>query len=129
MALALGTETGSVVNHVMSHKSATNPEPRIGMGATLLGWTDRYAGTITDLTGGILTVQEDRATRTDTNGASDDQAYSYECNPNGALHHFEQRGEEWVPVQWNDRTRRWNKHPSGYPVKVGVRDQFYDFSY
>lgn len=129
MTLALGTETGSVVNHVLSRQTKGQSDPKVGMGATLLGWTDRYAGTIIDVTGNIVTVQEDRAKRTNSKGMSDDQTYVYEGNPDGAQHHYQLRDSEWVPVQWNDRTRDWNKSPSGYPIKIGVRDQFHDFTY
>lgn len=128
MALALGKEPGSVVNHALI-QTADQPEPKVGMGATLLGWTDRYAATMTDLTGDILTVQTDRATRTDANGMSENQAYSYEPDPDGTLHHFQRRDDEWVPVQWNDRTRCWVDHDAGYPLRIGVRDHYYDFSY
>ncbi|MGL5691048.1 MAG: hypothetical protein ACRDD8_09530 [Bacteroidales bacterium] len=37
-ALKLGTETGSLVNHLMSHVKST---PKVGEGATMLQWSDR----------------------------------------------------------------------------------------
>ena len=43
----LGTETGSVMNHLMSRMVRGEPAPRVGMGATLLSWTDRHAATVT----------------------------------------------------------------------------------
>ena len=43
--MKLGSETGSLVNHLMS--SSSNTEPNIGTPATLLSWTDRSAATVT----------------------------------------------------------------------------------
>jgi hypothetical protein len=55
--MKLGSETGSLVNHLMSSRS--NTEPNIGTPATLLSWTDRSAATVTKVfekngRGGIL---------------------------------------------------------------------------
>lgn len=129
MALALASQTGSIVNHAMSRQTKDQPEPRVGMGVTLLGWTDRYAGTITEIADQIITVQEDRATRTDSNGASERQAYSYERDPKGLAYHYRFRDGAWQSVQFNERTKTWTAKPGGYGLKIGCRDHFYDFSY
>lgn len=39
MTMKLGTQTGSLINHIMSTAKARTPE--IGEGATILAWTDR----------------------------------------------------------------------------------------
>lgn len=39
--MKLGSETGSLVNHLMS--TSSNDEPNIGTPATLLSWSDRAA--------------------------------------------------------------------------------------
>ena len=45
--LRLGTETGSLVNHVWSRTRPVGPEDVCeGMGATFLSWTDRHAATV-----------------------------------------------------------------------------------
>jgi hypothetical protein len=41
----LGTQTGSLTNHLYSRIKLPS-EVKVGDGATLLGWTDRYAGTV-----------------------------------------------------------------------------------
>lgn len=41
------TETASLVNHLDSRAVIGQPVPVVGMGATLLSWTDRHAATIT----------------------------------------------------------------------------------
>src|ERR1700734_2303534 len=74
--LKAGTETGSLVNHMMSLSKLMTPE--IGMGATILCWTDRHAATITHVTPKTITVARDIATRVDSNGMSECQKYRYE---------------------------------------------------
>jgi hypothetical protein len=53
------------------------------MGATVLMYSDRHAGTIVEVCGKRLMWQADTASRTDKNGVSDAQSYSYERNPKG----------------------------------------------
>ena len=66
-------ETGSLVNHLMGRTAA--PTPTIGMGATILGYTDRHAATIVDVskTGKVVWIRQDKATRIDSNGMSEAQ--------------------------------------------------------
>ena len=128
MALILGTQTASAVNHVLSRRTQGQPEPEVGMGATLLGWTDRYAATIIEVEGTIITVQEDLSERTDGNGASEDQTYSHESDPDGMTHHYRLRDGAWEAVQRNERTGRWSRR-DGYGLVLGVRQHYYDFSY
>lgn len=48
--MKLGTQTGSVINHLHSRAVIGEPTPVVGMGVTILGWTDRHAGTIYSVT-------------------------------------------------------------------------------
>jgi len=128
MALALGEQTGSMMNNIMSRQTKGQPEPVVGMGATLLGWTDRYAATVIAVAGGVVTVQEDHAVRSDANGMSDAQDYTYSRNPEGLTYHFRFRDGAWEAVEFNDRTKRWNKR-DGYGLKIGVRSHYYDYSF
>ena len=76
--LKLGTETGSLINHLYS-RSAQTGEIAVGVGATILSWSDRKACTIIEVVankaGEIIEfrAQSDKATRTDKNGMSDAQ--------------------------------------------------------
>ena len=78
--MKLGTETGSMMNHLMVN--ANHPKPVVGMGATMCSWSDRTAATIVAVTPKTITVKCDKATRTDKNGMSDCQTYSYTPDPN-----------------------------------------------
>ena len=124
--MKLGTETVSVVNHIYSQ-----PEPEIGMGATVLSWTDRYAATVTawDARKGIIIVQADKATRTDLNGMSESQTYAYESNPDGPTYTFRLGPTGiWTEVVWNATTRRWDK-VKALRLRLGERRHYHDFSF
>lgn len=128
--MKLGTETGSFTNHIYSRATKGQPEPEVGMGCTLLQWSDRQAATIIAIENGILTVQEDHAKRIDQNGMSEDQDYEYAPNPDGATYHFRfGKSEKWELVHQNERTGRWNKSESGAGLLIGQRRQYHDFSF
>lgn len=113
--MKLGKETGSLVNHVMT--SSMHAEPKVGDGATLCGWSDRYAGTIIAVSETEIQVREDRAIRTDNNGLSECQSYRYEPNPKGAVHVFRRNKKgEW-------------KSKIGFGLMVGGRNAYHDFSF
>jgi hypothetical protein len=111
------TQYGSVFNHLMGQ--CAQPIPEIGMGVTLLSWSDRHAATIVDIVryknGNIdyIVVQDDTAIRTDTNGMSDAQTYRYERNPNGST----QR------IKRNRRTGRYSN------ILLNHREEYYDYSF
>lgn len=49
-----------------------------------MGWTDRHPYTVVEvISPKKIVVQEDTATRTDSNGMSDSQSYTYAANPDG----------------------------------------------
>jgi hypothetical protein len=116
MVMKAGRDTGSLINHMMSYGSGVKPE--VGMGATILCWTDRHAGTIVKVTPSQVHVQHDKATRVDKNGMSEAQEYRYEADPNGSVEVF-----------------RWSKKKNGYRnaagngLLVGRREGYYDFSF
>lgn len=129
MALELSTQTGSIMNHMMSRQTQNQPIPTVGMGATLLGWTDRYAATIIAVTDQIITVREDRAIRTDSNGASEMQEYTYKPDPDGRVFHYKFIDGAWHQVRINERTNHWMTQEGGYGLMIGHRDHYYDYSF
>jgi hypothetical protein len=118
--MKLGIDTNSFVNWVMSNQKDVQ-EVTIGMGGTVLMWTDRKPVTVIEIIplkykNGIraVVVQEDTATRTDKNGMSDCQSYEFTRNPNG-------------------RTYTFNKTKAGFrgelgQLKLGKRDAYHDYS-
>lgn len=130
--MKLGTETGSVTNHLMSRMTLGQPEPKVGMGATVLAWTDRYAATIIDvksIRGKVyITVQTDEATLTSGNILSEDQEYTYRRNEYGYIHHFLMRNNKWQEMEFNANSGRW-RMKSGYGLQIGYRQEYSDPSF
>jgi hypothetical protein len=96
------------------------PEPQIGMSATIQHWSDRSATTIVQIThnGKRIVLQRDKATRTDQNGMSESQEYSYERD---------EKGELFFATKRKDGTFRLVGRKT--IVSLGVRDEYYDFSF
>ena len=115
-------QTASLVNQIYSYSS--NSMPTIGMGATILGWTDRHAATVVEVSksGRAVTVQKDKATRTDNLGMSDCQSYSYSPNPEGSKQTFTLRKNgRWV--------HEGSAMGSGSTLSLGHRNHYYDYSF
>ena len=131
--MKLGTQTGSLTNHILSRATIGQPVPVVGMGATILCWTDRKPATIVAVdarkSGTIVTVQEDVAKRADENGLSEDQTYTFTANPNARKITFRQaKGGGWQEVTFNAATKRWNA-VEGHGLRIGERDKYHDFSF
>ena len=114
--------TNSLINNIYAHNPDATPE--VGMGATVCWSSDRHAATIVEVSadGETLVVQRDIATRTDSNGMSDCQSYSYEPNPEAAVDTFTRR-KNGKYVRKDEST----KH--GVVLMVGIRDNHFDYSF
>jgi hypothetical protein len=123
--------TGSLINHLYSISTKNEPEPFVGMPATLLSWTDRDPCTVIEVNmkGRYIVVQEDDYRRTDSNGLSDSQSYEYTINPNGSTRIFRKnkRGE-WVLHYVNSETKRLVQS-RGCNLLLGRREKYHDFSF
>lgn len=117
------THTGSLINLVSGN--ARYPEPKIGMGATILRWTDRDAATVVAVSasGKQVTVQQDKATRTDNLGMTDSgQTYTYEADTNAPKRIYTLRKNgAWV--------LKGDTLQGGERLAIGRRDTYYDFSF
>lgn len=117
--MKLGSETGSLVNHVMADNRTVAELVKPGDGATLLLWSDRHAYTVVEVLPGKVGACRDRAIRNDDHGMSDSQEYRYERNPDS--------GVEWFKLHKDGRY-----HSGGIkgPVLIiGYRDHYFDFSF
>lgn len=114
--------TDSLMNAVLSDRR--NPVPAIGMGATMLLWTDRHAATIVAVSdsGKSVTVQRDIARRTDSDGPCEVQGYTYEANPEAPKEKFTlRRSGRWV--------RMGEPEKSGTVLVLGMRNEYHDPSF
>ncbi len=129
--MKLGSQTGSLTNHLYSRMTIGQPVPTVGMGATILSWTDRHAGTIVEVikNGQYIAVIEDDAKRIDKNGMSEMQEYEYTARLDGHKQWFKQEKDgRWVGVSRNPDTRRFKKNGVG-GLRIGVRDSYHDYSF
>lgn len=119
--MKLGTQTGSLVNHVIS--LVKSPRPEVGMGATLLMWTDRKAYTVIGVSpsGKTLLAQRDKAIRTDSNGMSEAQSYRFEPDPAAE--------KETYTLRANGEWHRVGESSKGATLVLGHRAAYHDFSF
>lgn len=114
--MKLGTETASMTNYLLSG-IVGEPVPEVGMGCTILRWTDREAATIIKVTPTQVHVQEDKAVRVDTNGMSELQEYTY-------------TPDTTAPVQVFRKTKRgWCAAGGGNALHIGDRRKYHDYSF
>lgn len=110
---------GNLMNQLASN--SPNPVPEVGMGATALYWSDRRAGTVVAVKGKRLVWKEDKATRTDSNGMSDCQSYSYAPDPEAQ--------EEVFTLRKNGKWVREGDSMNGTCLGLGYRRTYYDYSF
>ena len=129
--MKIGSQTNSLVNHVLSRAVIGQPEPKIGMGATLLCWTDREPATIIGVFKHVkmVKVQTDNYRRTDSNGLSESQTYEYTPNHSGSVHTFRQnKNGGWDEVYLHPETNRYRK-TGGHGLRIGERSAYRDPSF
>jgi hypothetical protein len=111
--------TGSFVNLVAG--TSRYPAPEIGMGATILMYTDRHAATIVEVRHNMVFVRQDRATLKGST-MSESQEYHYEPNPEAALRCFTlRRNGAWV--------EQGTEMKSGTRLAIGHREEYSDPSF
>lgn len=121
---ALGTN--SLTNAILV--ASPQPKPEVGMGATIVMWTDLYACTIVSVQSvrgrpgaKSIYIQRDIATRTDSNGMSKSQDYAYAPDPDAKVEVF--------TLRKTGRYVRRGERINGTHLVVGERDHFIDPSF
>lgn len=125
----IGSQTGSLINHLYSRMTINEPEPTVGMGVTMLGWTDREAGTIVEVNmkKRYIAVTDDHAKRIDNNGMSESQEYEYTSDFMGYRHYYRKdRKGEWRRCFYNDNQRLVFGRGG---LILGQRNKYHDFSF
>lgn len=122
--MKLGSETGSVMNHLMSRDG--NRLPVVGEGATELMWTDRHAYFVNSVSEDQkrCVIEKAKPIRTDDNGMSEAQSYRFERTGYETELRF-----KWG--KWRYRGKdAWNNN-KWYPINIqfGYMDEYYDFSF
>lgn len=131
--MKLGTQTGSLVNHVMTHNTKGD-KPEVGMGVTFFSWSDRDAGTIhavrTEGMWEYIEISRDNAKMVAGSEMSEEQDYEFTPNPDGYRMTFRRKlgTEDWVYVIQRESTGRWVKG-GDKPIRLGARDKYRDPSF
>jgi hypothetical protein len=112
--------TGSMMNHLMGNSTPATPE--VGMGATQLCGSDRHAYTVIEvLSPKKIRVQADKATRTDKNGMSEQQKYTFAPNPEGSVVTLTLRKNGcWIAQ---------GESIKGIRYALGYRSEYHDYSF
>jgi len=110
-------EFGSFNNMMMANSKPVE-SPKVGDGATILSWSDRTPATVVFVSenGKTIHIQEDNAVRTDSNGMSECQSYSFTANPS-------------APIQVVRLTKKGWKIVKGSRILVGSRSKYHDYSF
>lgn len=112
--------TASFINTLIGNSPP--PIPEVGLGATELLYSDRHAYTIVRISKGgkRFWMQRDIARRSDNNGMSNAQTYTYRPNPDAP--------EVAVSLRKDGKWRRVGFREEGV-VSVGLRMEYYDYSF
>ncbi len=86
----------------------------VGMGATIVMWSDRHAATIVKVTRTQIHVQQDNARRIDGNGVSIYQEYEYTPNPKAKI------------IVYRKTKRGYRETGGGSWLRIGEREEYYD---
>jgi hypothetical protein len=101
-------------------------KPGVGKGATICYYSDRVPCTIVEVGKNHVVVQEDRYTRTDSNGMSESQSYTYERNPEGAIKTFK-RTRKFKDFFTDNGRAKYGEY--GCSLRIGNRERYFDFSF
>lgn len=112
---------GNLMNRM--EETVGSPTPEVGMGATILMFSDTYACTVIKIhSPKRVTVQEDTAIRTDKNGMSESQDYTFTPNPEGPTYVVTLRKNgQWI-IEGQSMKQ-------GTVVRLGGRRRYFDFGF
>ena len=130
--MKLGTETGSLVNHMHSMAIIGQPEVYVGMPVTMLSWSDRHPATVIQLfkvgKSIIMRIQADnyQAVPRDNPQYGDHIEYIFTPNTGNCTHTYKKNSKgRWCQVYFNEETKRWVKGGGG-GLWLGVREKYHD---
>lgn len=120
--MSLLTPTKNLFSNIMANSA--QPAPAVGMGATILMYTDRHAATIIEVINDkTIVIQQDNAKRIDNLGMTDSgQKYNYTANPDAPKMTYTLRSNgRWVCKGQGSK--------DGQSIMVGSREEFFDFCF
>lgn len=113
---------GSLHNKLMA--DGRSPAPEVGMGATILMWSDRHAATIVAVERGgkRVGIKQDNAKLLSGSVFREAQKYEFSPNPDARV--------EWYSLRKNGRfVREGESQSGGRALGIGYRSEYYDPSF
>lgn len=134
--MKLGTQTNSLVNHLYSRATIGQPAPKVGMGATVLLWSDRNAATITKTTelcgkNWLWEIEVIVDVAKVVSGSEHDGSSTYEFSPGDGQPHlfrFSRKTQRWVGGHISQKTGKFNGG-NGLGIRIGQREHYRDPSF
>jgi len=113
---------GNLMNRI--EETVAPAVPVVGMGATILMFSDRHAATVIEVSADkkTIVIQQDKAVRTDKNGMSESQDYRFEPNTNGPTTTYTLRKNGTFVTKGSGMR-------NGGIVRIGSRSEYRDFSF
>jgi hypothetical protein len=119
--------------------ATTGTTPEVGMGVTVCHYSDRNAGTVvavrTKRDGSVkeIDIRKDKVTRVDSYGMSDAQDYTYEPGAEDApvtTWRLDSKGRfrQLYTDQWTGSVKMADAR-HGAKLALGIRDEFYDYTF
>lgn len=136
--MKLGSQTGSVINHLLARGTIGQPEVKVGMGATILCWTDRHAATIfrvfewRDLV--AVETRDDDAKVVKGSGHDGSAEYEYKTCVRGYRRYFVLKDGIWrecgvISEPDQPMKLKLGTKGSGHGLRIGSRDAYHDPSF
>ena len=127
----LATPTNSLMSNIM-HRQVLGYTPKVKDGVTLLGWTDRHVGTIQEvIDDGHFIFTEDHTKRDMTKGEGymghQDWVHT-EC-PDASKQHAVKGKDGLWRIAHQKKNGKWSTTKKSYPLAVGHRDYYHDWSF
>lgn len=122
-----------MINDLLSRATKGQPEPVVGMAATVLSASDRRPATVIDvgLSGQrqMVTVQDDSAILVAGSGHDGSAKWEYFRNTDGVTHVFVFDGVRWRESARDAETGRMRFTNAGRFLRLGVREKYIDPSF
>lgn len=136
--MKLGTQTASLVNNLYSRGVIGEPVPEVGMGCTLLGWSDRYPATIVSVVSCptskawtcFIEVTDDDYKVVKGSAQDGSAEYEFSPKPDGYKTTYGKSAKTgfWFLIRANEKGRL-VKADSGNGIRIGQREKYQDPSF
>lgn len=116
----MSKDFGSLQNKLMAESK--QPDTEVGMGITLLRWSDRHAYKIIEVSeiNKAITIQRYKAVRKDKLGMSDQQNYEF-SELTDQKKELVRKGDQWYEKTVQGLSK--------ISLLIGVASEYYDYSF